>query len=473
MKRESPWPACLIGSETGRVAARAALRAAGFAVRERPALSEIDEDAPCLACVVLEHPDQYPPGEVRRFLAGWSGARIVCVRLPWCASLLRTRSDWPAATVVDLSELPQRLSQEADRLQGCLAPLPLTAGLEEIAAGRLAAPNQPISGGHVARVVSADRVYCETLQQQLADAGVEVADSSSTPDLLILDADSMSEDSLREHRRSASATTRVVLLAAAPGQQPDPPPAGLVVVSKFQSPGDWLRRLLFALCLMPAATWAGCSPKEAPRPETQVRLEKSWDEQIEAVRRGSATAIVVSNPVTAAEWEALATGCESLEVLEAENARLSDEDFQRLDHLPQLRRLRIGPSFSDAAAAIVGRHPALSEIVVSSELLTDAGVALLCQRPLTQLRLRAPQVTDSAMTSIGGLDRLRFLHLIDVPMTDAGLAPLAGIVSLESLYLDRAKCTDEGLSALLKQRPDIHFHRDQMHLRDDPRRHPH
>ncbi len=73
------------------------------------------------------------------------------------------------------------------------------------------------------------------------------------------------------------------------------------------------------------------------------------------------------------------------------------------------------------------------------------------------------------MERIAGLSKLRFLHLIDVPITDAGLAKLASMKNLESLYLDRVdNVTDQGLEKLLKALPAVHFHRDQQHMPGDP-----
>ena len=48
--------------------------------------------------------------------------------------MLRSRSDWPAAVVVDAGAFEQRLEMETQVLQGKRPPLPITAGLEEIAA---------------------------------------------------------------------------------------------------------------------------------------------------------------------------------------------------------------------------------------------------------------------------------------------------------------------------------------------------
>jgi hypothetical protein len=284
--------------------------------------------------------------------------------------MLRSREDWPAAVVVEFATLDRRLEAEKQVLRGALAPLPMTAGLEEIAAfDRL-------------RTVSRRMLVVAML------AGLGLGGCQREP---------------------ARATT----------------------------------------------------PKQA-----------GWKEQVEGVRRGDRKTIVVAEPPTGAEWTLLGDDCNRLEVLEIAGAVPTDLDLRVLAALPKLRRLKLS-GLTDEGAAVLAGGARLSEVIVTSESLTDAGVGSLCQLPLIQLRLEAPRVTDASMTQVGGLKQLRFLHLVDVPITDAALPELAKLQSLESLYLDGARCTDEGLSALLNQRPDIHFHRDQTHLRDDPRKHEH
>jgi hypothetical protein len=367
------WEQCLnvivVGTEQGRGWVRSALSEAGLALRELTDLPTSPGDA-ALVCVCLDHPDQFDPGNVVALLGSLGMARLMCVRGEWCASLLRSRTTWPPSVAVRLDELPARLALELEVIAGRRPPLPLTAGLEEVAAFVSAAgPTSPF-----------------------------------VPRLSVF-----------------------FLLAM----------------------------LLFAGC--------GREPQRAVS-------RSSWPEQVASVREQGKKSIVATEVVDGARLRDLLTGCRHLEVLEIDQARVRGDEWRVLLELPQLRRLRVGPALTDADAAVVGQHPAITELLVSSSELTDAGVASLCQLPLVQFRLHAPHATDAAMTSIGGRSNLRFLHLVQVPLTDAGLAPLAELKSLESLYLDGTRCTDEGLSELLKKRPDIHFHRDQAHLPGDPKK---
>jgi hypothetical protein len=362
--RERTLNALLVGAESSRGELRPPLQRAGFAVTEQSGLPAA-ADKSALVCIALDHPDQFAGEDVRRFLAAFPGSRILCVRFPWCASMLRSRTDWPAAVVVDADAFESRVENEKQVLQGKKAPLPITAGLEEVAA----------------------------------------------------------------FNRSAGALLLMIILAL-----------------------------------------SGCGGPSS-KPEV-FKPKPTWAEQVQAVRSGTSKNITASTS-SKSDWEMLKTDCSALEALEVEGEVPPEIDVSVLSGLPKLRRLKIENGLNDAQAAVVGQLPGLSEVLISSDTLTDKGLESLCRLPLVQLRLKAPKVTDAGATAIGNLKQLRFLHVIDVPITDAVLPAIAKLESLESLYLDRVKCTDEGLSALLKQRPDLHFHRDQVHLPDDPKKHDH
>ena len=83
--------------------------------------------------LVLQHwSDEFSGTEIRRLLESRPLARFVVVQGAWCASDGRTRQAWPAAICVSASEVSQRLDRERAVLSGRLAPLPWTAGLDEI-----------------------------------------------------------------------------------------------------------------------------------------------------------------------------------------------------------------------------------------------------------------------------------------------------------------------------------------------------
>jgi hypothetical protein len=359
--------ALLVGEDSGRSHLRPALLRDGLTVIEQRNLP-VAADHSAIVCIALDHPDQFGGEDVRRFLATFAASRILCVRFSWCASMLRSRTDWPAAVVVDADAFETRLASERQVLHGKRAPLPITAGLEEVAA--------------------------------------------------------------------------------------------------------FNRSLGVALLLFALLALSGCGGPGSSNKSQVARPKPTWAEQVQAVRAGKSKTISASAS-SKSDWEMLKTDCSALEALEVEGEVSPEIDFSGLSELPHLKRLKIEHGFDDTQAAAVSQLPALSELLIASGALTNKGLESLCRLPLIQLRLQAPKVTDAGAVAIGNLAQLRFLHLIDVPITDAALPAIARLESLESLYLDRVKCTDEGLSALLKQRPDLHFHRDQVHLPDDPKKHEH
>lgn len=139
--------------------------------------------------------------------------------------------------------------------------------------------------------------------------------------------------------------------------------------------------------------------------------------------------------------------------------------------LSKLERLRVeGTPLNDAQIfAICRQHPDLKILNLPDAVFTDAGLAALAElSDLTLLRFGSPNVTDDGFVHLIGHARLRFLHLINVPISDAGLQHFFTMTQLESLYVDGGNATDQGILALLKANPGIHFHRNQLHIEDDP-----
>ena len=219
---------------------------------------------------------------------------------------------------------------------------------------------------------------------------------------------------------------------------------------------------------------SACSDETGPSPAPPP-TEASWSEQVAAVREGESTQIIVNHQtIDATEFSELTDGCDGLLILEIESADLADADLAVLEHCPLLKRLKLGAPVGDAGTEMIAAVPTLEIVNLPEAEFTDDGLASLATLPhLELLRIHTPNVTDAGMAHIPEIKSLRFLHLIDVPITDAGLRPLYGITDLESFYLDGSQCTDEGLGELLKALPELHFHKDQLHLPGDPHAHPH
>jgi len=145
------------------------------------------------------------------------------------------------------------------------------------------------------------------------------------------------------------------------------------------------------------------------------------------------------------------------------------ESLRALKALPQLRLLHIGGAITDAHLREIASLGELRTLNLSRSQVSDAGLKELAR--LTQLRLlrlSSSAVTDEGMAAIAELRSLRGLHLVGIPITDRGIESLCRMTWLESFYLDGGAASDESLYRLIKAIPELHFHKDQLHLSNDP-----
>jgi hypothetical protein len=112
----------------------------------------------------------------------------------------------------------------------------------------------------------------------------------------------------------------------------------------------------------------------------------------------------------------------------ARGAALAPEELECIEHA-----VRQHLNLPDGTPLCLEHFAAVRELWLSSEPITDAGLAWLA-------------AADSPLSA------LRHLHLIETQVTDVGLAALADkaspLVSLSELYLDETQVTDAGLAAL-------------------------
>lgn len=216
--------------------------------------------------------------------------------------------------------------------------------------------------------------------------------------------------------------------------------------------------------------WFTHSPGSPP--PTKVDVQAVWTEQLKAVADGSTTQIVLPD---------LNIPSRFLSDLKPVAGRITDlnlcgDDLARgineIVGCPHLRILHLRTELGDAEIERLSQLRELEVLDLPLALhVTDKGLYALAQHPrLKLIRIRAPQLSDEGLPTLTTLPELRWLHLMEVPLTDGGLEVFRSMPKLESLYLDGDRATDEGLSNLVLARPDLHFHRDQLHLPEDPRR---
>jgi hypothetical protein len=223
----------------------------------------------------------------------------------------------------------------------------------------------------------------------------------------------------------------------------------------------------------------GCSsesdaPPAPPPAEPVTIVERPWAEQLAAVRAGESRTIECFSGVTTAELQELTEGCGGLEVLRIKLPEATPDDFDVLPKLDNLQHLMIDGPVDDAQLERIARCPTLQILNLPEGSFSDEGLRAIASLPLlTLLRIGSKNVTDAGLELLPSLPNLRYVHLINIPLTDNGLDAVRRIPLLESFYLDGGGCTDEGLGCLLKARPELHMHVDQLHLSGDTHDHAH
>lgn len=197
----------------------------------------------------------------------------------------------------------------------------------------------------------------------------------------------------------------------------------------------------------------------------------SLAEQLAAIAKGEANRLVAGGPLSEAQWAEVA-GLAGIEELVL-NGGFDDARAETVASLPGLKKLVVRhASLTDAGFVALARCESLRELNIPQAGCTAEGIAALAVLPgLRSLRIGGPQLEGAAVCeAVVGLPKLRFLHLIDVPIGDAGLAVLAQRPDLWSLYLDGAGVSDEAWAGYFQACPSVHVHVDQAHHDRDPGR---
>lgn len=243
------------------------------------------------------------------------------------------------------------------------------------------------------------------------------------------------------------------------------------------------RRMVPSVCrvLLMLAAAGGCHAEKSTALTDSPRLESSGAivestglsiaEQLAAIAKGEANRLVAGGPLSAAEWAEVA-GLAGLEELVLDGG-FDDARAESVAALPGLKKLVARhASLSDAGFAALARCESLRELNIPQAGCTAEGIAALAALPgLRSLRIGGPDLEGAAVCeAVIGLSKLRFLHLIDVPIGDAGLAVLEQRPDLWSLYLDGAGVSDEAWAGYFHACPSVHVHVDQAHHDRDPGR---
>lgn len=130
-------------------------------------------------------------------------------------------------------------------------------------------------------------------------------------------------------------------------------------------------------------------------------------------------------------------------------SQFTPKSWSLLAQLPHLEHICTPYGLTDADIAEIAKLPALNELEIVADKLTDAGLAALARiRNLQVLHLEGTaQMTDEGLKALATLPRLRHLRLSG-PFTDKGLSYLAATPALKVLWLEAPRTTEEGLRSL-------------------------
>lgn len=228
-----------------------------------------------------------------------------------------------------------------------------------------------------------------------------------------------------------------------------------------------------ALCLLQV----GCNSEVEQTEGVDNQPQPTWNQLVTSVRSGSSVEIrFTDNVVSEEEVAHLQTDCQELQILHLSQPKMTEDELaELLDTLPKLVQLKLTETVNDQQLQVIcDQLPQLSVLNLPNTTLTDEGLLPLVEmQELTLFRFSSADVTDKGMEAISRIPNLTALHLINVPISDAGLKAIVQMEELQSFYLDGGNCSEEGLSNLVKERPDLHFHWNQLHLESDPNQHQH
>ena len=185
------------------------------------------------------------------------------------------------------------------------------------------------------------------------------------------------------------------------------------------------------------------------------------DLQFIELASGERTAIELTAKLTE---DQLKTATSSAAKIKSITCQTFEQVEPLLKHVP-LEAIVIHGKVNDSQFKLICMKTTLLRLNLPKATLSNSGLTEVTKlNRLELLRFASPKVTDEAFKYISQVQSLKFLHLLGVPITDAALPEIGKLKNLESFYLDGGKTTNDGLVKFSKARPDIHFHKDQLHL---------
>lgn len=143
----------------------------------------------------------------------------------------------------------------------------------------------------------------------------------------------------------------------------------------------------------------------------------------------------------------------SLEYLELDSTKLTDDGLEHVAQLRSLKQLCLEKRTRPRVLRIVGPRSQWTDRdrqTRDRSAIGDAGVAHICRlKTLQWLELDATSIGDEGASAISELGHLRKLSLNDTLVGDAGVRHFSRLLELQQLQLDGTSVGDSGAKALM------------------------
>lgn len=255
---------------------------------------------------------------------------------------------------------------------------------------------------------------------------------------------------------------------------------------------------ILALGLLVLSPIAGCQKsgsklkamnKYSESTQNESMEDPPFGEQLVALKEQNGDAIRCPNPINAEQFQSLISVDDPRTLIELslENGGLSSDQLSQLARFKKLETLKLGNcKVDDSAILAIAQLQFLRVLNLPQTTASDQHLEVLGKLPNLELLRIGVEAIENAEDSdnsnaekigitskgiaefCGATQSLRFLHTIGIPLDSTAIDAIIRVESLESLYVDGIELEDGLAEQLLKRRPDLHMHFDQLHHRTDP-----
>jgi hypothetical protein len=143
--------------------------------------------------------------------------------------------------------------------------------------------------------------------------------------------------------------------------------------------------------------------------------------------------------------------CRSLARLDLTGTRITDDGFQKLKGLAELKEVLVGMTgLTDLAFVEIDSFANLEKLSLPRTEVGDKGLErIVTAKRLTELNIGTTKVTDEKLAVLQKMPNLKGLTVSCMPLTDKGLAEIGKIKTLTNLEVHETNVTAGGLATLV------------------------